>query len=93
MQEKYSHTYTDFNQAWVVWDKERVGDYQDLTAKVLSEYEAYFPTPEFVPLKCQLYSDLLVKAADISLDTTPPHRPTKKSKPSPTASPGLAAPP
>ena len=42
-----------------------------MAGKLLSECDSYFPTPDFIPLKCQLYSDLLVRASDISLDTRP----------------------
>ena len=77
--EKYSHRYQDFHQSKVIWEEEKIGDYQSLTSKILSEYESYFSTPEFIPLKCQLYSELLVKAAEISLDTRP-SKPAKKAK-------------
>ena len=59
--EKYSHTFTDFIQPRVVWDGDDLDEYQTNAADVLTEFESFFPTPEFIPLKCHLYSDLLVK--------------------------------
>ena len=38
--EKYSHTYTEFHQPRVIWEEEKIGGYQKLTSKLLSEYEA-----------------------------------------------------
>ena len=69
--EKYSHTYTDFKKSCLVWNKDNLPKYQAMAGKLLSECDSYFPTPEFIPLKCQLYSDLLVRASEISLDTRP----------------------
>ena len=81
-QENFSHTYSDFNQSRVIWKDENIGDYQRLAGKTLTEYESFFPTPEFIPLKCQLYSDLLVKSAEVCLDTKP-DKADKKRKHSP----------
>ena len=50
---------------------------------LLQECEAFFPTPEFIPLKCQLYSDLLVRTAEICLDCKPDQTTKRKVKPSP----------
>ena len=69
--EKYSHTYTDFKKSCLVWNKDNLPKYQAMAGKLLSECDSYFPTPDFIPLKCQLYSDLLVRASEISLDTRP----------------------
>ena len=81
-QEKYSHTYSDFTNLRVRWNEENLAEYQITAAKVPSESEAFFHSPEFIPLKCQLYSDLLVKTAEICLPTSP-CQPARKSKPSP----------
>ena len=70
-QEKYSHTYTDFKKSCLVWNKDNIPKYQALAGKLLSECDSYFTTRDFIPLKCQLYSDLLVRASEISLDTRP----------------------
>ena len=79
-QEKYTHTYTAFSQPRVVWNTEDIPAYQALTEKFLSECDLYFPNPDFLPLKCQLYSDLLVKAAEITLDLKPCVSTAKKSQ-------------
>ena len=76
--EKYGHTYTDFTQPRVLWSQSNLCQYQDAAAKILSDFEAFLPTPEFIPLKCQLYSDLLVKAAELSL-ASKPSKPEKKA--------------
>ena len=77
--EKYVHSYSKFEQTRVIWPEGHCQEYQDLAEKALAEYEQYFPTSEFLPLKCQLYSDLLVKAADLTLKTKP-NLPAKKVK-------------
>ena len=71
LQEKYADTYTAFTQTRIVWKAEDIPTYQALAAKFLSECEAFFSSSDFLPLKCQLYSELLVKAAEISLGTKP----------------------
>ena len=61
--------------------------YQDTVAKVLTEYENIFPLPEHIPLKCELYSSLIVKSAEITMGTRPSTKESKnnlKNKPSPT---------
>ena len=61
--------------------------YQDTVAKVLTEYENIFPLPEHIPLKCELYSSLIVKSAEITMGTRPSTKKSKnnlKNKPSPT---------
>ena len=65
----YSHTYTHFQQTRILWDKTHLESYQWMTAKILQDYEAIFDTDDFIPLKCQLYSELLVKSAEISCCT------------------------
>ena len=67
--EKYSHTYSDFQYSKVAWDDEKLAEYQSAAAKALSECEAYFSSAEYIPLKCQLYSELLVKCADLTMGT------------------------
>ena len=79
-QSKYKHTYTEFKQTRVIWPQVQSPEYQSLAEKALLDCERYFPTSEFLPLKCQLYSDLLVKAAELSLDTKPSQ---VKAKPRP----------
>ena len=66
--EKYSHTYTDFSNHKIIWKKDDLEKYHKEAGDILAVFETYFPTPEFIPLKCQLYSDLLVKAAEMTLE-------------------------
>ena len=80
--EQYTHTYTKFEQARIIWNEEKIKDYQKLAGQVLADFEAFFPTPEFTPLKCQLYSDLLVKSAELTMDTKPVQS-ASKIRPSP----------
>ena len=77
-QVKHNHTYTEFSQTRVIWKEENIGEYQRLAAKALSEYESFFHTPEFIPLKCELYSELLVKSSEVCLETKPSIIPKKK---------------
>ena len=78
----YEHTYSDFEQRKIVWDIDRVPEYQALANKALSEYDALFAPLDCIPLKCKLYSELLVKAAEICFDTLP-NKPARKDKHSP----------
>ena len=76
--DQYSHSYTDFTQSKVIWSENKIQEYQCVAAKILAEYEEFFKTPEFIPLKCQLYSNLLVKAAEVCLEmkkNTPEKKP------------------
>ena len=66
----------------MIWDKDNLCEYQNKAAEVLTHYESFCPAPEFIPLKCQLYSDLLVQCAENSLETKS-HQPAKKGKPPP----------
>ena len=70
-QDKYTDTYTPFTQTRIVWDTENIPMYQTLAAKFLTECDSLFPTSDFIPLKTQLYSELLVRAAELSLGTKP----------------------
>ena len=81
MVEKYSHTYTDFSYQKIIWNKNGLEDYQKVAGNILTELEAYFPTPEFIPLKCQLYSDILVKAAETTLEKKSKNPPYKQRFP------------
>ena len=77
--EKYSHTYSAFAPSRVVWTEDNLSEYQRTAAKVLSEFEEFLPAPELIPLKCKLYSELLVKAAEICFETKQP-KATKKAR-------------
>ena len=70
--EKYSHTYSEFTKSRVIWNENNLDTYQRTAGQILSEYEQLFREPDFIPLKCQLYSELLVKAGEICLETKSP---------------------
>ena len=78
----YSHTYSDFSQKKIIWDQDKLQEYQSIAAKALSDCESYFPSAEFIPLKCQLYSDLFVKSAELTQDSKLPAKTFKNVKPS-----------
>ena len=67
----YSHTYTDFTHQRIVWDSSRLPIYQSLSASALAEYEEEFKDPEYTPLKCELFSRILVRSAELCLDSIP----------------------
>ena len=67
----YTHTYTEFHQHKVAWSEYTMDNYQDTAARALSEYEKMFPLPEHIPLKCELYSRILVKSAELCMATKP----------------------
>ena len=77
--EMYSHTYTNFQYSKIAWDDDKLKEYEDAAAKVLSESESYFSSVEYIPLKCQLYSELLVTCAELTMGT--------RSHPTPSKSP------
>ena len=68
----YSHTYTKFDQRKVVWDTSNLEVYQTMAGRFLSDSEILFPHPEHIPLKCELISNLLVKAAELCMVTKDP---------------------
>ena len=44
-------------------------NYQEQAGEFLTQAEAIFNQPEHIPLKCELYSNLLVNAAKNCLET------------------------
>ena len=62
---KYEQTYTKFNRRKVVWKEEYIADYQALSSKALSDALDFWDSPEYIPLLCSLFSNLLVKAAEL----------------------------
>ena len=64
---KYSHTYTNFEPTKITWNENNLEKYQVAATHALTEYESFFDAPEFIPLKCQLYSEILVRAAEMYL--------------------------
>ena len=59
----HSDTYSDYNRVKVLWEKSDTSKYQVLAGSFLSQAESYFDSPEYIPLKCNMYSNLLVTAA------------------------------
>ena len=82
----YSDTFTDFTQEKVIWDTTKLAMYQDTVALALTQYDAMFPLPEHIPLKCELFSNLLVKSGEMTMELKPVKKKNKsrmKLKPSP----------
>ena len=77
---KFSHTYTKFDQLRVNWDDQNLDKYKHITDEVLLEFDKMFPLPQHIPLKCELFSNLLVKCAELSLVTKHIDRIPKKNK-------------
>ena len=64
----YSSTYTDFNQTHIVWDKARLSEYQSRAGAALSDALDFWNIPEGIPLLCSLFSQLLVKCAEMTFE-------------------------
>ena len=60
----FSHTYKPSEIKHVVWDAGDTTRYRAETDIALKSMEIAFNSPEFVPLKCELYSRLLVNCAE-----------------------------
>ena len=79
----FTHTYTDIHQQRITWDADTMDKYQHTAAKALLQYEKMFPLPEHIPLKCELYSSILVRAAELCCKAKSEKRNVvKKNKPS-----------
>ena len=65
---KYKHLYSQFPQQRPSWEPSKIHRYQHASDIALTEYEKMFTLPQHIPLKCELYSRLLVKSAEISMD-------------------------
>ena len=76
----YSKTYTKFDQQKVVWDSTKLDLYQLTAGKFLLDCENMFPLPEHIPLKCELFSQLLVKSAEICLEIKPNRREDQRKR-------------
>ena len=63
---KYKQSYSSFNRKKVTWNKINIMEYKRLTNEALSQASAFWKDPEATPLLCVLYSDLLVKCADLA---------------------------
>ena len=73
---KYEHTYKKFNRKRVVWREENLAEYQELSSSALSDALEFWDAPEFIPLLCSLFSNLLVKSAELVFEI----KQTKKAK-------------
>ena len=71
-----SDTYSDYNRVKVLWEKSDISQYQVLAGSFLSQAESYFDSPEYIPLKCNMYSNLLITAATstCAVKQSKPHR-------------------
>ena len=67
---KFSNTYTDFNRQKVVWNSDKMSDYQQLADQALYEATNFWKTPESIPLLSTLISSLLVKCATMVFKTS-----------------------
>ena len=77
---KYSETYEDFYIDKVLWKSSDISKYQEYAGSLLSKAESSFPDAECIPMKCELYSTLLVNAA---LSTCDIKKPSLKSNSKP----------
>ena len=68
----------------MIWDQTKLEPYQESAGRALTEYDDIFPSPVYIPLKCELFSALLVKAADLFIESKPvTSKNNLKVKPSP----------
>ena len=75
---KYSNTYTEFKHEKINWDNSKLHEYQELSAKALTEASSYWDTAETIPLLSSLFSQLLVKCANITFSSTSGYKSNKK---------------
>ena len=68
----YSNTYDEYKRTKILWHDSDTGTYQEYSDSLLALAESWFPDPVFIPLKCELYSHLLVKSAISSCTTSTP---------------------
>ena len=78
----YSHTYTNFSRKKIIWNQAHIEQYQQTAGNILTLYDDIFSLPEHIPLKCELFSTLLVKAADLCMESRCDKTRKKKAKPS-----------
>ena len=58
---RFSHSYSEFIQDRILWDKNKVPEYQKLASKALSDAAQYWSAPETTPLLCSLVPSLSLK--------------------------------
>ena len=76
--EKYSHTYDDFERRKISWDESKLHAYMEATDTALTVASEYWNFPEAIPHLCSLYSSLLVRSAEITMDYKSPNRAMSK---------------
>ena len=76
---KYEHTYCKINRKKVIWNEEHIPAYQTLAAKALSDASEFWDSPEYIPLLCSLFSNLLVKCAELTFVTKVSKEGSKKN--------------
>ena len=59
----HTSTYTEFDRVKINWEKSEISHFQDKAGSLLSQAEDCFTGSQYIPLKCELYSKLLVNAA------------------------------
>ena len=74
-----NHTYSEFKQKIIIWNADKLESYQMVAGTLLSKCESSFPDLECIPLKCSLISELLVKSAELCLDSKPPPKKKKET--------------
>ena len=71
---KQSNTYTDFVRKKVLWDKSKSAKYKQLSDSFLLDASLYWDKPEAIPFLCSLFPKLLVKSAELAMDTELPKK-------------------
>ena len=66
---RFSHTYSNFNLERIIWDTNKIPEYQNMASQALSQAIQYWNTPETTPLLCSLLPSLLVKCAKLVFQT------------------------
>ena len=74
----FAETYSNFEQLKIKWNPEKIPTYEKLVEEFLTKCDSTFPNHEYIPLKCSLYSDLMVKAAELVFDHAEPYRNSKQ---------------
>ena len=77
VESKFSNTYNNFNRENIIWDESKMSEYQELSAKALTDALGYWDSLETIPHLCSLIPKLLVQCATSVFD----RKSSKKSKP------------
>ena len=79
----FTHTYTNFEKSPIIWDPELFVGYHNLVGPSLKKTLEQFNTPEDLPNLSVLFSNLLVKSAEIVYEKKEKKTKTNKYKPPP----------